>query len=691
MLDGGEPVGDDDAGAAHAVQGLGHLLLGLVVQGAGGLVEQQDPGLRGHGPGDHQPLPLAAGDAALALGDHGVHPHGHGPDIVGHPGQLRRLPGVVHAEVGGGDGDIGEDVPLEQAAVLGHHAHVPPQGVEVQAAHIPAVVVDGPLLRGLEAQEQPHEGALAAAGGPHDGQVFPGADLQIEAVDDVGHGLVVAEGDVGQLDGPGDPGHRFLLLRPLRLRLQDGLRQLQDGLDLRGGDGDARVGGEGPRHGPVGGAERQVVGVADAGLHRQDVDGDGSDERHRQGDGGVDLQEGGRVVYQLRALGVDLGPPGEGPLFGACQLDLLHPGDQGVGQARLLGAVLQVGAGHPQLQQGGQQGHGHRGQQHQQGRPHQRGSEEEDLPDVQQGGEGREPQGEHAAEEQVAELVDGPAAAGQLTGAVILEEGGGQAHQPHHHGRLHRQAHLDLDAAHGQLSGHGEHLGDHQDAEHENGGAHQDAPVPALQHEAGEERGDPGQEQTHQRHHHRQADEQDVIAQVQAALHVGDQVGDAQPAQGQGRVEAQRLRQEQGHGLPVHRALHPVGVPVIIAPQGPGQQHHGHPVLPAVDDQGTVGVPVPVFGEGHVPVHHPVGTEGVFQLILRVLDALGDVRRLAVVVFQDLVDGCLGHDAAVLQRAAAALAQHHGGHFKEGVLKDILVGLSAHADLFLKPTHTLTS
>ena len=58
-------MGDDNAGAVQMIQRVGDLLLGLVVQGGGGLVQQQDLRLRCNGPGDHDPLLLASGDAAL--------------------------------------------------------------------------------------------------------------------------------------------------------------------------------------------------------------------------------------------------------------------------------------------------------------------------------------------------------------------------------------------------------------------------------------------------------------------------------------------------------------------------------------------------------------------------------------------------------------------------------------------------
>ena len=44
-----------------------HLRLAAVVEGAGGFIQQQQGGLPRQGPGDGQPLPLAAGQVALSL------------------------------------------------------------------------------------------------------------------------------------------------------------------------------------------------------------------------------------------------------------------------------------------------------------------------------------------------------------------------------------------------------------------------------------------------------------------------------------------------------------------------------------------------------------------------------------------------------------------------------------------------
>lgn len=62
IADGGEAVGDDDGGSADhdAVEGLLDAFLGLGVEGAGGLVEEEDGGVLDNGSGDGNPLLLAS-------------------------------------------------------------------------------------------------------------------------------------------------------------------------------------------------------------------------------------------------------------------------------------------------------------------------------------------------------------------------------------------------------------------------------------------------------------------------------------------------------------------------------------------------------------------------------------------------------------------------------------------------------
>ena len=264
VLDRREPVGDDDAGAVQPREGVCNLFLRLVVEGAGGLVEKQYLRLGRNGAGDHEPLALPAGNAALPFAQKGVHPHGHGADVLRDPGLFRRLPGVVYGELRRGDGDVGENIPVEQAAVLGHHPHPPAQRSEVEGAEILAVIVDRALFRRLKAQEQAKERTFAAAGLAHDGDIFARPDLQIEAVYHIGLRVVIAEGNIGELDTAGELRHDLSALRRFRLRLQNWLCHLQNRLDLRGGGGDAGKRDKRARDRAVGGGESEVGRGADA-------------------------------------------------------------------------------------------------------------------------------------------------------------------------------------------------------------------------------------------------------------------------------------------------------------------------------------------------------------------------------------------------------------------------------------------
>ena len=65
MLDRAEAVGHDQAGRLDLGEALADPVLGhVIIQGAGGLVDQEDVGPRGDRPGDHESLPLPAREVA---------------------------------------------------------------------------------------------------------------------------------------------------------------------------------------------------------------------------------------------------------------------------------------------------------------------------------------------------------------------------------------------------------------------------------------------------------------------------------------------------------------------------------------------------------------------------------------------------------------------------------------------------
>src|SRR5699024_11156355 len=74
VLDGADPLGDNQLGGIRDFlqEGLADHGVGVGIDGGGGVVENENLGLFQQGPGDTQPLPLAAGDVGAALLDVGV-------------------------------------------------------------------------------------------------------------------------------------------------------------------------------------------------------------------------------------------------------------------------------------------------------------------------------------------------------------------------------------------------------------------------------------------------------------------------------------------------------------------------------------------------------------------------------------------------------------------------------------------
>ena len=252
------------------------------------------------------------------------------------------LPRFLQRELGRGDGDVGVDVALEETAALHHHADLPAQGFEVHGGDVPAVIVHRALLRLLEAEQDAHQGGLAAAGLAHDGHILPGANLEGEIIQHQGHGVVVAEGNVVQLDAAPQPGDHLAVQIHLRLRLQNGLHQLQNRSDLRNGDDNTGQRGKGAADHAVGAAEGHVVRHRQPGADGGIVEGDGPQQRDGRGDGTAESQEHGRLVQIPRRIGILFAPPGEGTLFRTGVLDLRNAAQQRIDHAALLAGLSQL-------------------------------------------------------------------------------------------------------------------------------------------------------------------------------------------------------------------------------------------------------------------------------------------------------------------------------------------------------------
>ena len=109
-------------------EALADPVLGHVIQGAGGLVEQEDVGPRGDRPGDHESLPLPARESALPVANDREHAHGHLGDFLVNPAQPGGFPGIVEGKRRGAD-DVRKDVAGGQLSVLEHDPDLAPDGL----------------------------------------------------------------------------------------------------------------------------------------------------------------------------------------------------------------------------------------------------------------------------------------------------------------------------------------------------------------------------------------------------------------------------------------------------------------------------------------------------------------------------------------------------------------------------------
>ena len=132
------------------------------VEGAEGLVHEEDVGLLGEGPGDGDPLAHAAGQLVGPLVAEPVEVDGV-QELLGLPGPLalRGTPAQLEGEL-----DVAADrEPREQRRLLEHQGD-------------PAAAVDGARRRGVEAGDEVEQRALAAARGADEAHELAGVHLE---------------------------------------------------------------------------------------------------------------------------------------------------------------------------------------------------------------------------------------------------------------------------------------------------------------------------------------------------------------------------------------------------------------------------------------------------------------------------------------------------------------------------------
>ena len=185
VLDRREAVGDDEGRPSDREFGERSLdrPLGLGVERARRLVQDEDGRVLEEHPRDRHALLLPAGELHAALAHHRRHAVGKARDHVVEPRPARRLGDLLVRGVEPPVGDIVPDRAAEEEHVLLDDTDVPPQGGERHVAHVDAVDRDPPRVQLVEAGKQRADRGLARAAGADERDGLARVQAQVDAVE----------------------------------------------------------------------------------------------------------------------------------------------------------------------------------------------------------------------------------------------------------------------------------------------------------------------------------------------------------------------------------------------------------------------------------------------------------------------------------------------------------------------------
>ena len=192
ILDGGEPVGHHEAGAAlhEPVEGMLDMQLRAGVDVRRGLVEDQDGGLGEEDARDAEELALAGGKRGRVPAEHGVVALGELLDELVRMCLMGCGFDLVEGRCGPSHRDVFAHGGVLHPGVLQDHADLGSQAGAREVADIVAVEADRPPVDVVEAHEQVDEGRLAAAGWADDRDALAGSHVEIEIADERAFGRV---------------------------------------------------------------------------------------------------------------------------------------------------------------------------------------------------------------------------------------------------------------------------------------------------------------------------------------------------------------------------------------------------------------------------------------------------------------------------------------------------------------------
>ena len=199
--DRGLPVGDDHdgRGLVAVAQGVEDARLDRRVDGAGRVVQDQQPRTADDGPGQREPLPLAAGEGRAPLADPGVEAVGQGGDEAVGGGHAQRRPHLVVA-VRLVEGDVAADGVVEEEGALGDERGLVADLALAEPAHVDAVEQHVPSVGSTSRTSSPASVDLPDPVGPTMATVLPAGTSKVTP-DSVGRAVPVeGEADAAHTD-----------------------------------------------------------------------------------------------------------------------------------------------------------------------------------------------------------------------------------------------------------------------------------------------------------------------------------------------------------------------------------------------------------------------------------------------------------------------------------------------------------
>ncbi len=142
--------------------------LGFVIEGTGGLVEDQYARVADQGPRDCNALTLTAGQVGPMFTDQGVVTLRQLEDELMRPGEPGRGNHRLHRQAGTGQGDVLTHTAIEQKVLLQYHADLASQPRGFNQRQIDTVDQHPARLRHVKPLHQFGQGALARARSPDD-------------------------------------------------------------------------------------------------------------------------------------------------------------------------------------------------------------------------------------------------------------------------------------------------------------------------------------------------------------------------------------------------------------------------------------------------------------------------------------------------------------------------------------------